>query len=788
MASVTGCNNRLDVLTNPGPFPQLPKEEGERIFFYMSNKDVHICCRVNKVWDELGCRIFLQKIAFGSRTWDPLFDSRRADIKQFLPRAYHGLIKTADFHYENSQFQKTLNAYQNEEFDFAEMCDLAEKLDKMGAFLILLKCPEEAVCYHQQSIRVRENYWGGEPDDRIAADLMNLGMVLQNLGTLEHLKKAHKCYKKSLNMKKSLKEQGSHSDIVLQLGFVSQQLGNFKTAFEYYDTLRKAEEELYNEEPPFNIVAALNNLGVISQKLGNFELALKYHERALELKKRFYKEEFNLSIADSLNNLAFVYLSLGKFKISDERYRQSLEKMEKLPEKKSHFACPISLSDLPIFLISSGRLDKESIHVESECFLKKTHYVTFFQGWGQCLGRLGRFEEALEKQKKALDIQIEIHGDKHWSTALTLRDIAISLYSLGKYQEAFNEFWKTLNIQKDLFGSEYHEVGETLHYLAICHAALGNVSDAGTNQEEALSILTKCYGESHFLVATALSNMGSYLFCQRKYEQALQKYSKALAIREEKLDRKHPDVLFCKASIDICQKAIESMNCEMVPANDKKAKLTPSDFQELIVYAMGCLSTIGNRSLEKNPSGFLRIRLDPPPNFRFSSQIECLRIHYWPGNITIPIVEAMHNHPRRFESMILKGGYTHALYQKGEEDGDSTFRMHRIVKCNDSKIQRNIFCLGSVPLKFLKKENVQQDDIIVFHKQLIHQVIEYQKGTLTINVVFKSEDDLSYDVFMQKDIYTDPQIERDYDERGETINKIIEILNESSKEKLLMPS
>ena len=441
--------------------------------------------------------------------------------------------------------------------------------------------------------------------------------------------------------------------------------------------------------------------------------------------------------------------------------------MENAYKEESHFGHPTSLSDLLTFLINSRHLDVGPTHKEVDYFLSKACYISLLEEWSLCLARLGRFEKALAKQKEALHLQIELFGENHSNTALILRSLGISLYSLGRYSEASNKLEQALNIQLKLFDSKYHEVGETLHYLANCQAALGKIDEALNNQEKALNIFKERREESPLLVATFLSNMGNYLFCNGDYKGAHQKYKEALAIQKEKLDENHPDVLFSLTSIDICNQ--ESMSCEIVPVDYEMGNLSKKDFYELVNYAMNSLES--NCVIERNPSGFLRIRLTTPPNFRLASEIETLRIHYWPEK-NLEVVEAMHNHPRHFQSMILTGGYTHILYKKDKVSDHSNFRVHRIVKCSNSIMQRNIFCLGTVPLALLNSETTKRNSIIVFPKHLIHQVTGYQKGTLTVNAVFKNKSNPTYfDVFMRENKYTDPQVERDCE--GENSGEVI---------------
>src|SRR4029077_11837607 len=160
--------------------------------------------------------------------------------------------------------------------------------------------------------------------------------------------------------------------------------------------------------------------------------------------------------------------------------------------------------------------------------------------------------------------------------------------------------------------------------------------------------------------------------------------------------------------------------------------LSKSHFAELVSYAQDYLHTNSNVTVEANPSGFYRIRLPIPKGFFLEKKMEALRLHYWPPGTKLNMVEALHDHPNYFESMILNGGYTHSVYRhaKDDESGES-FRLHRILKAfgnpeERNPLERNIFSLGMVKLINLGEEMVSENFTVRFPKSLIHQVLTYQ--------------------------------------------------------------
>lgn len=182
----------------------------------------------------------------------------------------------------------------------------------------------------------------------------------------------------------------------------------------------------------------------------------------------------------------------------------------------------------------------------------------------------------------------------------------------------------------------------------------------------------------------------------------------------------------------------------------KPAKLNNNRFGDLKTYANAFIANNFDRlSCQKNESGFIRINIPMVKTIKSEfSGVQKLRLNYWSPEADISIQpESIHTHPSYFESFIVKGGYTHEIYELGGK-GAKDYDLYRILKNGGDK---SFVFIGQSKLNFLKTESKEKDDIVVFDKALIHRVLHNKPKTLTLNVIFDgTEHENYYDVYLTK--------------------------------------
>lgn len=579
----------------------------------------------------------------------------------------------------------------------------------------------------------------------IANCLDSLGGILRDLGFLQNAKI---CLKKAFEMRKKLccpedpnqatclKNLGdklgaltnnfelfqnyAHLTTSLDhLGNLLREFGFYNKAKEHIQLALEMRQQLFPTDHENNIIS-LNSLGTLLREAGNFNEALKCYETALQLvgPKTLI-----------LNGLGLNFLELGDTEEAMQRFRQAYNIAYCTPSTSTqHREVADSIENL-----------------------------------GHCLGFLGKFHEAIDKHRIVYSIRVNHFGQDNYHAANALCNIGFYLHRIGHYEEELENYQKALSIQKNVFGENHPVVATILDNIGCCLSKLGNHEKAKQSLLQALDIRKRVFHEQHPLVAISLDNLGLCYSCSGDIKGSLKNFQESLEIRKECFENEHPLIKLSLSHIETCENIISP------PIDSESTKevcqLGKVEFEKLVKHALEYIGSFNESSkltLEKNPTGFIRIRLPVPQEF--ACKIETIRLNYWLPEIKFPVVEAPHNHPRYFESMIIKGGYTHHLYKKNTSNDTLKKTVHlasRIFKSNYLD-RRNIFSIGEINLVSIGKVEVKAGARIAFPRNMIHQVLTTEKGTMSINCVFKNEENRNYyDVFMPNESSQDPQVDRD---------------------------
>jgi tetratricopeptide (TPR) repeat protein len=157
------------------------------------------------------------------------------------------------------------------------------------------------------------------------------------------------------------------------------------------------------------------------------------------------------------------------------------------------------------------------------------------------LNTQGKYAEAAEGYRKALDIFRKVLGEEHPDTANSYHNLAKNLNAQGKYAEAAEGFRKALAIYRKVLGEEHPYTTTSYNSVATNLAAQGKYAEAEEGFRKALDIRRKVLGEEHPHTANSYNNLANNLNAQGKYAEAAEGYRKALDIRRKVLGEEHPD-------------------------------------------------------------------------------------------------------------------------------------------------------------------------------------------------------------------------------------------------------
>jgi tetratricopeptide (TPR) repeat protein len=95
------------------------------------------------------------------------------------------------------------------------------------------------------------------------------------------------------------------------------------------------------------------------------------------------------------------------------------------------------------------------------------------------LDELGRHIEAQKLLRAALRVYERIYEPEHYECAVTLSNLAASIYRCGDLPAAERLFQRSLSIKESVLGPEHPDLAPTLTCLGLVHHQQGRPARAG---------------------------------------------------------------------------------------------------------------------------------------------------------------------------------------------------------------------------------------------------------------------------------------------------------------------
>ncbi|MCL2036298.1 MAG: tetratricopeptide repeat protein [Oscillospiraceae bacterium] len=172
---------------------------------------------------------------------------------------------------------------------------------------------------------------------------------------------------------------------------------------------------------------------------------------------------------------------------------------------------------------------------------REDNFATLLSRIANLYDEQGKYDTALEYQKKDLDITITVYGTNHPSTAASYNNIAYVYDSKGDYDKALEYYNKALMICEKFLGTDHLNTATTYNNIASVHDNQGDYVQALDYYNKALTICEKVLGTDHLDTATTYNNIGNAHSNQGDYDKAWEYHDKALTIHEKVLGTDHPN-------------------------------------------------------------------------------------------------------------------------------------------------------------------------------------------------------------------------------------------------------
>ena len=257
--------------------------------------------------------------------------------------------------------------------------------------------------------------------------------------------------------------------------FIEFYLADYNKALSYFRRMLKKSELLYGKEHPA-VAKAYTGIGHQYLQMGKTDSVLPCFDEALKIRKNYFGAEHPM-VANSLLNVGGYYFQKEQYDKALVYYSQALE----------------------IYSNASG----ENLEDKANCY----------NAIGACRMKLGD-SSAIDDLKKALDINIRLHGEQHPDVAMIYMNMAI-LYAevMGDNAQASEYYQKSLDIEKQIFGENHPRVARVYDNMAGNALIMNDYYKAMDYTDKALAINTRIYGSDNIALVTSYCNKGIvYLF------------------------------------------------------------------------------------------------------------------------------------------------------------------------------------------------------------------------------------------------------------------------------------
>ncbi|KAK4653773.1 hypothetical protein QC762_0087050 [Podospora pseudocomata] len=162
---------------------------------------------------------------------------------------------------------------------------------------------------------------------------------------------------------------------------------------------------------------------------------------------------------------------------------------------------------------------------------------------GESFRNLGKYEEAEQMHRQALQLSEKVLGKEHPHTLGSMNNLALVLYSQGKYEEAEQIHQQALQLREKVLGKEHPDTLGSMNNLALVLYSQGKYEEVEQIHRQLLQLSEKVLGKEHPDTLGSMNNLALVLYSQGKYEEAEQIHRQALQLREKVLGKEHPDTL-----------------------------------------------------------------------------------------------------------------------------------------------------------------------------------------------------------------------------------------------------
>jgi tetratricopeptide (TPR) repeat protein len=254
--------------------------------------------------------------------------------------------------------------------------------------------------------------------------------------------------------------------------------------------------------------------------------------------------------------LGWVYNFQGRFPKAEELFKEGLDAAQRTQGAKHPVAPFLMYSWAFAHQIQGRHQEAEGLYLRGLEICGEWHDEELFlkRGLGALYWEMGRYDEAEERLRAAVEGRSEVWGEEHHETPRAMADLGWLYHSKGKYEEAEELLDKAMKIAQQTMGDPHTTTAHCMHGLGALYLSQGRHDEAELLLEKVLDIQDSQFGEDNWQVMRVMNTLARLYTAQGRSDDAESLFKETLEGRVSKLGEDHPDTLETKNDLAVLYK------------------------------------------------------------------------------------------------------------------------------------------------------------------------------------------------------------------------------------------
>jgi serine/threonine-protein kinase len=275
-------------------------------------------------------------------------------------------------------------------------------------------------------------------------------------------------------------------------------------------------------------------LGGIYQKLGNLDRADSLLGSALDRRKAIFGPS-DVRVSESLADLGLLRADQARYDDAEKLVRQGLEAAERLRPRDDASVAKAKYA-LGTVLEARGNYTEALPNLEEAVRLYSARSPVSEELAG-ALTQLaathfyaGHFDVSKTVNQRVLQMDRQLHGERHPSVAEDLSSLGAIEQEQGHYPEAEAFYRQAVDITRSFYGNDHNETALRLTQLSRALIYEKRWDEAVDLLRQALAIQQRVFGPGHNTVAGVMNELGNVAYMRDQEDEAEMWFRKALEI------------------------------------------------------------------------------------------------------------------------------------------------------------------------------------------------------------------------------------------------------------------